>query len=73
MCMTKGACVAKGGGHAWRKGGMRGERGGMGGEAEGSCVAGEMATAVDVTHPTGMHSCSFGFLQMAREADIRTR
>ena len=24
----------------------------------GECVAGEMATAVDGTHPTGMHSCS---------------
>ena len=23
----------------------------------GSCLAGEMATAVDGTHPTGMHSC----------------
>ena len=23
----------------------------------GGCVAGEMATAVDSTHPTGMHSC----------------
>ena len=53
-------------------GGVHG-KGGMCGEGGGSCVAGEMATAVDVTHPTGMHSCSFGFLQMAREADIRTR
>ena len=24
---------------------------------EGACVAGETATAVDGTHPTGMHSC----------------
>ena len=64
-----------GGGGVHGKGGMCGEGrgGGMRGEAEGSCVAGEMATVVDVTHPTGMHSCSFGFLQMAREADIRTR
>ena len=23
-----------------------------------ACVAGEMATAADGTHPTGMHSCS---------------
>ena len=23
----------------------------------GACVAGEMATAADGTHPTGMHSC----------------
>ena len=29
--------------------------GGMHGR--GVCVAGEMATAVDGTHPTGMHSC----------------
>ena len=29
------------GGHAW----------------QGVCVAGEMATAVGSTHPTGMHSC----------------
>ena len=36
-----GACVT-GGGHAWQ------------GRA---CVAGEMATAADGTHPTGMHSC----------------
>ena len=25
--------------------------------AKGACVAGEMATAADGTHPTGMHSC----------------
>ena len=25
----------------------------------GACEAGEMATAVDGTHPTGMHSCSY--------------
>ena len=24
---------------------------------QGACVAGETATAVDDTHPTGMHSC----------------
>ena len=23
----------------------------------GACAAGEMATAADGTHPTGMHSC----------------
>ena len=34
-------------GHAWQ-GGMRGR---------GVCMAGEMATAADGTHPTGMHSC----------------
>ena len=29
--------------------------GGWGGK--GACITGEMATAVDGTHPTGMHSC----------------
>ena len=49
----RGACVAAGcmagggvwcmtGGHAWRG---------------GACVAGEMASAEDGTHPTGMHFC----------------
>ena len=32
----------EGGGHAWRR---------------GACVAGEMATAADGMHPSGMHSC----------------
>ena len=27
----------------------------------GACVPGEMATAAGGTHPTGMHSCSYGF------------
>ena len=31
-------------------------RGSMCGRS-GACVAGEMATAADSTHPTGMHSC----------------
>ena len=26
---------------------------------QGACVAGEMATAADGTHPAGMHSCVF--------------
>ena len=45
-------------GHAWQ--GVRGggacvaRRHAWQGEA---CVAGETATAVDGTHPTGMHSC----------------
>ena len=46
-CVAKGSCVVKGGcgkGGASMAGGMR---------------AGEMATEVDGTHPTGMHSCSF--------------
>ena len=58
------------GGYVWQ-GGMHGRgcawQGGMcgGGHAWwGACVAvvcmaGEMATAVGSTHPTGMHSCSF--------------
>ena len=39
-----GACVAG----AYVAGGMHGR---------GACVAGEMATAADGTHPTRMHSC----------------
>ena len=35
-------------------GGMHGREGMHG---RGACMAGEMATAVDSTHPTGMHSC----------------
>ena len=45
-----GVCMARGmhgRGHAWQ-GGMHGKGGG---------VVGEMATAADGTHPTGMHSC----------------
>ena len=40
-------------------GGMCG-RGSMAGgvHGRGMCMAGEMATAADGTHPTGMHSCS---------------
>ena len=67
VCMVKGdmhggeACMARG--HAWQGGKCGGGcawQGGMhgGGNAwQGACVAGEMATAVDGTHPTGMHSC----------------
>ena len=46
MC-GRGACVA--GGHVWQ--GSRVLQGG------GACVAVEMATAADGTHPIGMHSC----------------
>ena len=55
-CMVKGACMARGGymaagmcvgGCAWW-GACR---------VGGACMAGEMATAADGTHPTGMHSC----------------
>ena len=67
-----GSCMAGGmhsGGHVWW-GGMHGRgeacmAGGMHGREHvwqgacmaGACVAGEMATAADGTHPTGMHSC----------------
>ena len=65
-CMV-GACVAGvymagglhgKGGNAWQ-GGVHGKgyvwRGGH--ACQEACMAGEMATAVDRTHPTGMHSC----------------
>ena len=44
--MAGGACMAR---VCVCGGGMCGRR--------GACIAGEMATAVDGTHPTGMHSC----------------
>ena len=60
-----------GGGHAWQgacmAGGMHGREhawqwgmhgGGCAGQG-GVCIAGEMATAGDGTHPTGMHSCGY--------------
>ena len=42
--------------------GVCGKMGGVCGEGRGvygrgACVTGEMATAADGTHPTGMHSC----------------
>ena len=41
-CMVGGVCLFQGGGmHGW----------------VGGCLAGEMATAADGTHPTAMHSC----------------
>ena len=45
-CMEKGVYMAKGGDMCGR----------------GVCMAGETATAADGTHPTGMHSCFYGFL-----------
>ena len=36
---------------------MHGQGGMCGGGGKGACMAGEMATAADGTHPTGMHSC----------------
>ena len=44
--MEKAVYMAKGGGHVW----------------QGVYMAGETATAADGTHPTGMHSCFYGFL-----------
>ena len=45
-CMDdRGLCMAEG--HVWW--------GGM--DDRGACLAGEMATAADSMHPTGMHSC----------------
>ena len=57
-----GACVA--GGHAWQGACMAGAMHGRGhawqeGCVVGACMTGEMATAADGTHPTGMHSCCF--------------
>ena len=50
----RGACVAEGGG-------MHGRAGVHGGRRRGVvCKAGKMATEVDGTHPTGMHSCLSG-------------
>ena len=43
-CVWQGGMYGRGGRHAWRGGG-------------GACVAGEMATAADGMHPTGMFSC----------------
>ena len=48
----RGAYVAKGG--IMEKGIVAGDVHDKGG---GACMAGEMATAVDGMHPTGMHSC----------------
>ena len=39
--------------HAWKGGAWQGGMCGGG----GACMAGEMATAVESTYPTGMHSC----------------
>ena len=55
VCMVKGACITKGGGHACQrgvcvaKGDVHGRGGGM--------HAGETATEAGGMHPTGMHSC----------------
>ena len=67
-CVWWGACMAK---HAWQ-----GDACVAGGHVwQGACMAGEMATAVDCTHPTGMYSClllaiieKYG-IQLANELD----
>ena len=41
--MAGGVCGGGGWVHAW----------------QGPCIAGQMATAADGTHPTGMHSCYY--------------
>ena len=51
VCMAGGVCMVGCG--AWVC---------MVGGGGGGCMAGDMATAADGTHPTGMHSCSTGFL-----------
>ena len=59
----------RGRGHAWwgvclvRGHAQQGDVHGGGCAWQGACVAGEMATAAGVTHPTGMHPCfSFTFV-----------
>ena len=70
----QGACVAGGGGMhgrgcAWQgahvAGGMHGRGHAWQGRmrVEGACMTGETATAVDGTHPTGMHSCFAFFVE----------
>ena len=56
----RGVVHGKGRGCTWQRGvcmtkGVCMAKGG--GAWQGACVAGEMATAADGTHPTGMHSC----------------
>ena len=41
-------------------GALHGKTGGMCGRGE--CVAGEMSTAPDGRHPTGMHSCKHNYV-----------
>ena len=73
-CAWQGACMA-GGVHG--KGGMHGKgvhgkgtcmAGGVHGR--GSCMAGEMATAADSMHPTGINSCLFMFFAMFRATGV---
>ena len=70
--LVSGILSTGGSGHVWQ-GGMHGREhawqgacmaGGMQGAWQegcvvGACMTGEMATAADGTHPTGMHSCCF--------------
>ena len=57
-----GGCLLLGGGGAWSGGGVCSWGGLVGGVGIPACteadtLPGEMATAADGTHPTGMHSC----------------
>ena len=62
-CVAKGGMCGKGGMHCERS--MRGRGCAWQGGAcvargmcgRGACMAGEIVTAADGTHPTGMHSC----------------
>ena len=56
-------------GHVWQEVCMTGGGGYMCGR--GACIAGEMATAVDGMHPTGMHSC-YKLIQKAIIATMLT-
>ena len=62
-CMAKGRHVhdeggVHGNGQVWQKGVcMVGGMHSSGHAWWGACMAGKTATAVDSTHPTGMHSC----------------
>ena len=53
-CMTEGGMYGRGRGASVAGGDMHSKGACM---VRGACVTGEMATAVDSTHPTGMHSC----------------
>ena len=67
MC-GRGVCMV--GGHVWHEGacvawglcGLESHVWQRGHAWQGACMAGETATTVDGTHPTGMHSCLLVYL-----------
>ena len=59
MCVCVGRGVYMAGGHAGVCVVGACVAGGGACVAVGACVAGEMTTAADSAHPTGMHSCLF--------------